>query len=240
MSQPNTEQSKYSLRKWLSTVIVFSSIGGIIITAALAMYYGSKEDNSERIFTMLLPVFTSWVGTVMAFYYGKENFSAANQETRELLKEVSQPSNKPEISVKVAMRSITDMKVKTLSDDTAAQTTTITDLKNKLSNEASRLPILNYEKHPLYMLHSSIINSVPQNDLTQSLSDFIVTQKQAGKRFGVNYGFVVVSENSVLSDAKEKMLKQKCQDIFVTKEGSADEPLVGWISNIRLAKFMDA
>ena len=53
-------------------------------------------------------------------------------------------------------------------------------------------------------------------------------------------GFVVVPESATIATAKTKMAQARaCQDIFVTKSGNPEEPILGWVSNVRLAKFIE-
>jgi hypothetical protein len=91
------------------------------------------------------------------------------------------------------------------------------------------------------MIHQSSIEKYIATGGKQedSLDNFIGTQKKAGLEFGLNKAFVVVSEKSTIAAAKIKMEGVRfCQDIFITKDGSADEPLIGWIANVRMAKFL--
>ncbi len=93
------------------------------------------------------------------------------------------------------------------------------------------------------MIHDSAIDKYLASGGNQedTLEKFVANQKKAGFDFGVNKGFVVVSEQSTIADAKRKMEETRsCQDIFITKKGTPDEPLTGWVSNVRLAKFLEA
>jgi hypothetical protein len=57
--------------------------------------------------------------------------------------------------------------------------------------------------------------------------------------FGINKGFIIVSEKSSIADAKLRMEQiPVCQDIFVTQKGTEKEPLQVWISNFRLVKYL--
>jgi hypothetical protein len=48
-------------------------------------------------------------------------------------------------------------------------------------------------------------------------------------------GFVVVNRYATLSEVKDVMRKKpNCLDVFVTDEGGHDEPVLGWLSNIRV------
>jgi hypothetical protein len=45
--------------------------------------------------------------------------------------------------------------------------------------------------------------------------------------------FETVAEDATLADAKTKMDKlPQCLDIFVTKNGTKNEPIIGWLTNL--------
>jgi len=92
------------------------------------------------------------------------------------------------------------------------------------------------------MIHESMVDHhiASGNTEEDTLDQFINQQREGGFSFKVNAGFVIASEKATIISAKQKMENlPSCQDIFITKEGSSDEPLSGWISNVRLAKFMN-
>jgi hypothetical protein len=70
-------------------VIVIAGIG-IALVAIVALVAGLYIQDTETqrrflvltVFNTLVPLFGTWVGTVIAFYFAKENFSAATQSTR--------------------------------------------------------------------------------------------------------------------------------------------------------------
>jgi NAD-dependent dihydropyrimidine dehydrogenase PreA subunit len=52
---------------------------------------------------------------------------------------------------------------------------------------------------------------------------------------------VYVDCDAMVTEAKEKMDKQpNCQDVIVTKTGRSDEPILGWLTNIDIARYTDA
>ena len=58
----------------LARLVIWLAIGGILLLALAVVISadGKRLDASERLFTALLPVFSTWVGTVLAYYYTKE------------------------------------------------------------------------------------------------------------------------------------------------------------------------
>lgn len=51
---------------------------------------------------------------------------------------------------------------------------------------------------------------------------------------------MVIAEEASMREAKLKMdSADGCQDILVTENDKADEAVAGWVSNVRLAKYME-
>lgn len=105
----------------------------------------------------------------------------------------------------------------------------------------NRMPIVSAEDHPLYIVHRSMIEQFMLNralygtdgkgidDLT--LADLLDDPKMKEIFAGT---FSVVSKEATLAEAKAAMLKTpNCLDVFVTADGGRDEPLLGWLTNVR-------
>lgn len=133
------------------------------------------------------------------------------------------------------MRALRDMAYFSVPKDQVEKDVKISEL-TKLTDRVSRLPILDAGGVPKYMIHESTINKylVQNPGSDDSLQELIQSYK-----CGLDNGFVIVSESTSIGAAKKRMEEiPSCQDIFITKSGKADEPLSGWISNIRLEKFL--
>jgi hypothetical protein len=219
-------------------IVSFSGLAIII----LAVYVITKDSkNAMTVFNIVLPVLASWVATILAFYYGRENFELANQEVRKLVQLTIQ--QREEELVTSIMRPLSDIVLFQIPAGKGDQDVKLSELSDKfVSDKVSRLPIIDADKKPKYMIHQSGIDKyiAAGNKYDDTLEMFIATQKKAGFEYGLNKGFVVAPEKTTLAAAKRKMEETRpCQDIFITKAGSSDEPLTGWISNIRLAKFLE-
>jgi len=220
-------------------ILVFATLA-ITVLAAIAIINDSA--NTMTIFNIVLPVFASWVGTILAFYFGRENFESANQQVRELVQRLT-PGERAKKPVTSIMRPLFNMAYFQIPKGKTEKDITLSELLGKFSSSITRLPITDADKKPKYIVHESSINKyiLSGGKEADTLEKFITTQKKAGFVFGVDKGFVVVSEQSTLTISKQKMDKiPSCQDIFVTKEGKPDEPLIGWISNVRMAKYLEA
>src|SRR5262245_33908665 len=80
---PSTSDT--STRKWLAVGIVGASIAviGAISTVAIVLS-NDRAGTSRLVFAAVLPLLGTWVGTVLAFYFARENLEAATETARVL------------------------------------------------------------------------------------------------------------------------------------------------------------
>ena len=220
------------------STLIFS---GLAITVLAVVGIINNPENTMTIFNIVLPVFASWVGTILAFYFGRENFESANKQVREMVQRLS-PDERAQKPVTAIMRPFSEMVYLQLPSGKTEKDITLAEFTGKFSGSISRMPIVDSARKPKYIVHESSINKfiATGGKETDTLEKFIETQKKAGFVFDVQKGFVLVPEQATLAMAKQKMEEiPSCQDIFITKSGSPNEPLLGWISNIRMAKYLN-
>jgi hypothetical protein len=117
------------------------------------------------------------------------------------------------------------------------------ELRDLFKDAVSRLPILDPDGKLKYMIHQSSIDKyiADGGKETDSLETFIAKEKASGREYVTNKAFIVISQKATLADAKRQAQEAGgCQDIFVTVEGKPDEFPLGWISNVRMAKYLQA
>ena len=228
-------------RAYLAYATLIFSVIAITVLAGIAI--ANDPDNAMTVFNIILPVFASWVGTILAFYFGRENFESANKQVRELVQRIT-PEQRAEAPVTAIMRTMSStvhLEIPQGKDDKDIKISEM--LKLLAPANVSRLPITDAERKPRYLIHESSIDKYVAAGGAEDddLATLVDKQKKEGHEFGLNAGFVLVSENTSLAAAKRKVeAVASCQDILVSKDGSPDEPLTGWISNIRLAKYLEA
>jgi hypothetical protein len=185
-------------------ILIFS--GSIVLIIAAVAIIANPQENIMPVFNVILPLVASWVGTVLAFYFGRENFESANQQVREMVQRFSPDQNISQ-PVATAMRFLTDMVYYSIPKDKSEKDVTIKELRDFLKKkEVSRLPILDVDKKPKYMLHSSSLDkylAIAGKTIDDSLESFLAELKSQFKiEFGLNNSYVIVSENgrnSILS-----------------------------------------
>ena len=243
MTQQKTKQAKEqtqeSLHRWkLARIITIISIAGIGVIAALVIIFAKDQGQAtQMVLTAVLPVLTAWVSTVLAYYYSSESMEAATRNVKEIM---SLEQKLQSVSVTDVMIGIEDMIYFIYSDELKTY-----DVLKRLeeSGKGGRIPFLDEQRRPVYMLHkSSVDNAIVTRalvgddikDLTfKKLFASVPDLKKLAKE-----SFGVVSETETLADAKEKMSRiPDCQDVFVTKNGSNTDPVTGLITNVIIEKY---
>jgi len=230
-----SDTTRNKLTFWIVGVSALAIIGLAVITML------KNANEAKNIFNAVLPVFASWVGTILAFYYGRENFESANAEVRKIISKIS-PEQRAMEKVSKHMRQLVSMSCFLIPAGKSDADFTLSDLRKKLGANVSRLPVIDSNSKPKYMIHESSLDKYTSagGQDTDTLETFIKNQKSKGIEYGNNKGFVVVSIQTTLGDAKRKMdSTPPCMDIFVTETGSSDEPIKGWLSDRRLAKLFE-
>ncbi len=122
----------------------------------------------------------------------------------------------------------------------------LVELAERFDREgATRIPLLDGQDRVRFVVHRSMIDRYiarralapnggrPLSDLT--LEDLMTDDPELKTMF--EQGFAFVPADARMSDASAKMAcRRECQDVFVTATGSAEEPVMGWLTNVMLAQ----
>jgi hypothetical protein len=123
----------------------------------------------------------------------------------------------------------------------APETVKLTTLTDEIERRGyHRIPVLDGKRHPVYMIHSSMIEKFLLKRLLSksggkapdelTLADLL--DDPVMKRV-FETTFAVVGERATLAAAKEAMSKiEDCRDVFVTPGGGRDEPVLGLLTNV--------
>lgn len=128
-------------------------------------------------------------------------------------------------------------------DESPAESIKLKDLVGELEKEGvNRVPIFNGEKHPLYIVHRSMIDKFGMKNVWgqsgKNPADFTLADLLAEPEMKEMFEntFVTISAQCSLAEAKSAMLaRPNCSDVFVTENGSRDEKVLGWLTNVDIA-----
>lgn len=226
-----------STRKWLAVGIIGASIIGIVAISAIAIALagGARAETSRLVFSSVLPLLGTWVGTVLAFYFARENFQAATESTLRL---AGIETATPVTQVMIRERDFTAYDL-SVGQDVA--TVLLADVRAKMqgmSPPSRRLPIRNASGAVLYVIHDSTLTAYLESERqTSTTPDETIgglLSKAESRELVEAIGFV--AEKATVADARAVMANIKnCNDVFVTAGGKRDEPAIGWLTNTLLA-----
>lgn len=227
----------------------------IILAAAFGTANSPVKETAQLIFTSVLPLLGTWVGTVLAFYFTKESLEAASRTTMDVVRSVSQKL--ASINVTQAMMKTDDVVKATVAsgkvEDLPLQAID-SEFKKPGPNgkPISRLLVIDNGKVCIGIIHRSIWMEMlvvgskltPQAAVTtDTLSKLLPENSVAGKKFDdiVKGTLAFVAADKTLADAKTAMdAVGLCQDVIVTPRGASGEAMLGWISNVDITRLSQA
>ncbi|MDO9511763.1 MAG: hypothetical protein Q7J34_08385 [Bacteroidales bacterium] len=228
--------------------------GGITATVLLATFYmayiamqsGTKGDWSF-VGQTLLPLWATWVGTVLAFYFTRENFEAASKSYQDVIQKMSETEKAMSIPVTDAMLPVEEIIFLDYKKEINNKISDILDYDHFIS--FNRYAVFNDDKTVKYMIDRAAffyfqaqvgLKKVKlDNDLPNlTLADMETYADDKLKR-QMRKGFGFVACNASLKDAKAAMdAIADCHNVFVTQNGLSTESVKGLITNNRFADFI--
>jgi hypothetical protein len=225
----------------IALAITLLAVLGTLAIAIIAMIRGYNAEYSDFkeqvgfIAQTLFPIWGTWFGTILAFYFSKENFDAAAKSNEKLNDRLFEKFSERERNLAdrqavKEMKPLAYIKYLCIAEDGKKTLSSLVDEK------ISRYPILNSkaDKKLECIIHSSVIFkyfhrlSGNEKDI-KTLNDFVEEM-----RVKINFedGVAFIPETATLLDAKNAMLKRNaCEDVFVTKDGNKSSEVLGWITN---------
>jgi hypothetical protein len=125
-------------------------------------------------------------------------------------------------------------------DKTPATAISLPQLKNDMDDDGrSRVPVLGEGGTPQYIIHLSMIDkfisnlSIKGTDVTTlTLADLLAVDDM--RQLFAN-SLAVVGPEATMADARAAMdAVENCQDVFVTRDGTRDGAVLGWLTNVTL------
>ena len=221
---------RYDARTTLAFGITLAAVLGIT-AMSLAVILG-KEDASgkaQNVLNVVLPLFGTWVGTILAYYFSRDNFESATGSTERLIRQLT-----PEEKLRaIPVTSVMVKNVYTKSDLSEKVQAVLQELQER---DFKRLPILKpsgvlqallYREGLVMYLAEVSASERPKktlDDLLKEREDLVKTP-------------AFVGVGTTLAEAREAMEKiENCKVVLVTTTGGQDGPVVGLITNSDIAK----
>ena len=195
--------------------------GAILLIATVLILVFNGEAMDEKVYFALLPMLGTWIGTIIAFYFGKENFNAASNMFKKLTPDVLD-----DVKVKQIMIAFKTMVTKSFDDIKEMK---ISELTMFLTNiDKSRLPVL-HEGRPKYIIHESLFLKAKPEVL------FSTFEKE---HESVIIGFIKAKEDETLESVRKRMNdKAHCEDVFII---DSNDKVTGWLTDTFILRYLNS
>jgi hypothetical protein len=235
----NNSTKGFDSRFLLAIIVLGLSIAGVATLAGIILAKDGQLSTAQYVLTAVLPLLGTWVGTVLAY------FESASRSVREMAKQLTPMEKLESIAVKLKMIPRADMVLLNItSSKPLDEIRVVGDILDTLKQKGrNRLPILDESDHPKYMIHRSMIDKyLARRTIEDGLSadelkqlrfkgDLLDKDEELRKLFETS--FATVKEDANLANAKIEMdKKESCLDVFVTKNGTKNEAVIGWLTNL--------
>lgn len=196
----------------------------------------------KDVLTIVLPLIGTWVGTVLAFYFSRENFVAAARQTADLVRQLTPEQRLHGIPVTEAMLDMSASTTTKLVLPTAEDAEKIklkTDVVDAIleKQNRNRLPIVDSTGKVLFVVHRSFIDKFlvkHVEDGGTSLAGATLKDLLAEADLKTIFqSFAAVGKDAKLIAVKLAMDgNPNCSDAFVTEDGTKGSKALGWITNV--------
>lgn len=227
------------IRNLVTKIVVWSTMGITILVAVFVLYISTckgKESDYSIITQTLIPLWATWMGTVIAFYFGKSNFDSATKSYNRIIDKLSPEDRLASVPVVEVMVPIAEMSH--LDYDSSKLKTLKEILSMEEFSKYNRYAILDNNRLK-YVIHKSEFTKYLADSLIQgnerscddTLEMFIENGvKDPSTIWLTGAGFASVA--STLLDVKKVMNSlQNVQDVFITRTGKSNEPIIGLVTN---------
>lgn len=232
---------------WALAAVAVIGVATLLPAAWTAVQQPTEEKVREflmmakDVLGMLLPVIGVWVGTVLAFYFGKENFETASRSITAAARVLTSQEKLAATLVGDLGKQIEVTAHLRLAASDNKETFTLDRIESAFkvgSQLYERLPVLQSTGAPYMVLHRSTLNDFllqrKKLDKDKESRDYKLSDLFTSEPWLPDKSFAVVGPDSTAAQAKSEMEKlPNCTDVFVTDKVTG-RFVSRWITNIDL------
>jgi hypothetical protein len=258
------EQRQQGFRNaFANKILIFAALGMLLgtVLAVVPFRADGREFMAPReVFMALVPLFGTWVGTLLAFYFSRESLDTANASIKTLLNRLTPEQQLSGTAVSKVWVPRHQIRAFVMGPGRSETSVKLGELCAELSNNrVSRLPVLNEAGAMLFVIHRSTLNAFladrylsgasadpgdgtapPPNALDMTLQDFLGHKDGDRTIRDQVSALAFVRLDASLAEAKARMnATPNAQDVVVTKTGLPSEPVEGWLTNSDIARAVD-
>jgi hypothetical protein len=217
-------------------IIGLAFLGIAALSAVAILAAGDTSQTTQLVFSSVLPLLGTWVGTVLAFYFARDNLQAATESTLRL--QQGAETSTPVTSVMIRDADIVAFDLGTNDTAPAVKLSDLHAAMRAISPPSRRMPIRNASGAVLYVVHDSTLTAFAEKSgeatakLTKTLGDMLADEEFKALISAIGF----VPAKATVAEGRAKMGSiANCNDVFVTQTGNAEERAIGWLTNTLLA-----
>ena len=219
-----------------------TGVNGVTIPQSIEMQKAQNENDRETLrwlTTATFPMFSSWIGIVLAFYFASGATRATNESYQKLLEDAN---NKI-----VASGAQPDDKLKSLALSSQAKGLTFYETDLRLSLALIKKKIEDATPRQRLLVLNKEDNSYHAIVTLSDISSYLVNPSSAGQ--GGDAGLISLEEylsnrpkeseplvafspqTESVYDARAKMLNQKANNLIVTEHGESNSKVIAYLTS---------
>jgi hypothetical protein len=260
MAEGQISLEEADARSKIGRRIVYWALSAVTLLGTVAMFIGGERATQVKdILAMLLPMIGAWVGTVLAFYFGKENYVAAAENSKQNYAAAAENSKQNYAAAAQNSRDVIGMTLDQRLQSTGVESVMIelgqaenklplqasedqmllkTDVLDQTVNKTGRNRILIFDQSGVvkYVIHRSVLDKFISDQAFsgKKVSDLSLQHflDVPGNREWAT-SFAVIGSDKKLSDVKALFdpIGTKCSDVIITADGGRASKAIGWITN---------
>ncbi|MFD2053541.1 hypothetical protein ACFSQT_10690 [Mesorhizobium calcicola] len=219
-------------RQRIAPLVIGIGTSGIAAIALAAIVAVNTKDTDGKyvigVFSSVLPVFATWVGAVIAFYFSNESFRIA-----------AQAAGAPGMTADngaltgparmIPYEKITKIELPSTLDKSAiadANALGMDKVRALFGDTISRIIVFDAKRRAIYVLRKKL-----DDTSAKTVADYMaIKQNTADAK-----NFRILPLSATVADGVRTLELYKTLDIFITDHGAADEPVTGWVPDDKLA-----
>jgi hypothetical protein len=252
------EKSDSRNRERIALGVLLVSIASVfLISAVVIINANDKEESSRRVMDSTLPLYGTWVGTILAFYFSRTAFEAASSATDRTAAAVFKQINSDRVSASSPPdNTLTKISLKALANDLVFRQDDINKpLQNVVdelvSRDRYRTIVVDADKKYVdlvyrinalaFLEHFQPGGANPQEgqgdaQVSPTLKYYLDWRHKKGEK--AQPIVVFLPQSATLADADAKLKETTgCRDVIVTTDGKDTSPVVAYVTDVDINEY---